>query len=115
MPKFEILDCTIRDGGYINNWEFDTKLVREVYRALSKSGVEYVEIGFRGTEKHFDRKKYGKWRFTPEEQIREAINNIVGAKLALMADYFICPALILRFKPFGSEFDPTSDNSPEHK
>ena len=87
MPKFEILDCTIRDGGYINNWEFDTKLVREVYRALSKSGVEYVEIGFRGTEKHFDRKKYGKWRFTPEEQIREAINNIVGAKLALMADY----------------------------
>ena len=59
LPEFEILDCTIRDGGYINNWEFDTKLVREVYRALSKSGVEYVEIGFRGTEKHFDRKKYG--------------------------------------------------------
>ncbi len=87
LPKFEILDCTIRDGGYINNWEFDKKLVREVYRALSKSGVEYVEIGFRGTEKHFDRNKYGLWRFTPEEQIREATNNIVGAKLALMADY----------------------------
>ncbi len=87
LPKFEILDCTIRDGGYINNWEFDTKLVREVYRALSKSGVEFVEIGFRGTEKHFDRNKYGIWRFTPEEHIREAINNIVGAKLALMADY----------------------------
>ena len=87
LPEFEILDCTIRDGGYINNWEFDTKLVREVYRALSKSGVEYVEIGFRGTEKHFDRKKYGLWRFTPEDQIREATDNIVGAKLALMADY----------------------------
>ena len=83
----KILDCTIRDGGYINNWEFDTKLVREVYRALSKSGVEFVEIGFRGTEKHFDRNKYGIWRFTPEEHIREAINNIVGAKIALMADY----------------------------
>ena len=76
LPEFEILDCTIRDGGYVNNWEFDKKLVREVYRALSKCGVEYVEIGFRGTEKHFDRKKYGLWRFTPEEQIREAIIKI---------------------------------------
>lgn len=87
LPKFEILDCTIRDGGYVNNWEFDKKLVREVYRALSKCGVEYVEIGFRGTEKYFDRNKYGLWRFTTEEHIREATDNIVGAKLALMADY----------------------------
>jgi 4-hydroxy 2-oxovalerate aldolase len=87
LPTFKILDCTIRDGGYVNNWGFDKKLVREVYRALSKSGVEYVEIGFRGTEKHFDRNKYGLWRFTPEEHIREATDNIVGAKLALMADY----------------------------
>ena len=87
LSTFKILDCTIRDGGYVNNWEFDKKLVREVYRALSKSGVEYVEIGFRGTEKHFDRNKYGLWRFTPEEHIREATDNIVGAKLALMADY----------------------------
>ncbi|MBO06292.1 MAG: hypothetical protein CMI58_04570 [Parcubacteria group bacterium] len=87
LPEFEIMDCTIRDGGYVNNWEFDKKLVREVYRALSKSGVEFVEIGFRGTEKHFDRNKYGLWRFTTEEHIREVTNNIVGAKLALMADY----------------------------
>jgi 4-hydroxy 2-oxovalerate aldolase len=87
LSRFEILDCTIRDGGYINNWEFDKKMVREVYRALSKSGVEFVEIGFRGTEKHFDRNKYGLWRFTTEEHIREVTNNIVGAKLSLMADY----------------------------
>lgn len=87
LPRFMILDCTIRDGGYINNWEFDKKLVREVYRALSKSGVEFVEIGFRGTEKYFDRNKYGLWRFTSEEHIREVTDNIVGAKLSLMADY----------------------------
>ncbi len=87
LSKFEILDCTIRDGGYVNNWEFDKKLVREVYRALSKSGVEFVEIGFRGTEKYFDRNKYGLWRFTSEEHIREVTDNIVGAKLSLMADY----------------------------
>ena len=49
----EILDCSIRDGGYVNNWYFDKELVHEVYRALSKSGVNYVELGFRGVRKVF--------------------------------------------------------------
>lgn len=85
--NFQVLDCTIRDGGHINNWKFDKKLVREVYRALSKSGVDYIEVGYRGTPKHFDKQNYGIWRFSPEEDIREVISNIAGAKLSLMADY----------------------------
>ena len=87
FQKLEILDCTIRDGGYINNWNFDKKFVREVYRSLSKAGVDFVEIGFRGTEEYFDKNKYGLWRFSPEEAIREVTANINGAKIALMADY----------------------------
>ena len=87
LSDFEILDCTIRDGGYINNWRFDKKLTREVYRALSKAGVDYIEIGYRGTEEYFNKTEYGIWRFTPEEVIREVIHNIHGAKIALMADY----------------------------
>ena len=83
----EILDCTIRDGGYINDWNFEKKLVREVYRALSKAGVDYVEIGFRGSQKYFDKEKYGLWRFSEEADIRDISENISGAKLALMADY----------------------------
>lgn len=83
----KILDCTIRDGGYINNWFFDKKLVREVYRAVSKSGVDFMEIGFRGTEKYFDSNKYGLWRFSKETDIREAVDGIKGAKIALMGDY----------------------------
>lgn len=85
--NFEILDCTIRDGGYVNNWRFDKRFVREVYRALSKSGVDYIEIGYRGTEKYFNKEQYGSWRFSSEEDISEIIANIDGAKLALMADY----------------------------
>lgn len=87
FSDFQVLDCTIRDGGYINDWQFDKKLVRETYRALSKSGVDYIEIGYRGTEKYFNKDEYGIWRFSPEEVIREVISNIDGAKLALMADY----------------------------
>ncbi|MFA5316763.1 MAG: aldolase catalytic domain-containing protein [Dehalococcoidales bacterium] len=83
---FEVLDCTIRDGGYLNDWKFDKVLVREVYRAVSKAGVSVMEIGFRGTEEHFDRKKYGPWRFSDEVLLREAVEGIDGAKLALMGD-----------------------------
>ena len=60
----KILDCTIRDGGYLNNWRFEKKFVREVYRALSKAGVDYFEIGYRGTERYFSKGTYGLWRFS---------------------------------------------------
>ena len=87
MEGVKILDCTIRDGGYINSWQFDKRLVREVYRSISKSGVDVMEIGYRGTDKYFDRKKYGQWRFCEENVIRKVVEGIDGAKLALMADF----------------------------
>lgn len=87
ISKIEILDCTIRDGGYVNNWIFSKELVRESYRALSKSGVTYVEIGFRGSDKYFHQEKCGLWRFTPDTLIDEVTNNINGAKIAVMGDY----------------------------
>lgn len=82
-----VLDCTIRDGGYANNWHFESKLVREVYRAASKAGVDFVEIGFRGTEEHFSKEKYGLWRFSQDEDILQTINGIQGAKIAVMGDF----------------------------
>ena len=85
--QIEILDCTIRDGGYVNNWIFSKELVRESYRALSKSGVTFVELGFRGAEKYFNPEKYGLWRFTPDELIKEITQNINGARVAVMGDY----------------------------
>lgn len=46
--KVQILDCTLRDGGYVNNWEFDTNMVNEVIDGLYTSGVRYIEIGIMG-------------------------------------------------------------------
>ncbi len=85
--KLEILDCTIRDGGYVNNWWFDTNVVRESYRALSKSGVDYVELGFRGSPRQFDPKVYGPWRVTSEDSLRAAMEGIPGPKIAIMGNY----------------------------
>ena len=44
LPK--LLDCTLRDGGYINNWDFSRHFGEALYRAVSVAGVDYIEVGF---------------------------------------------------------------------
>lgn len=43
-----ILDCTLRDGGYVNNWEFNKETVGNVVQALYEAGVRYIELGLLG-------------------------------------------------------------------
>ncbi len=49
--KLNILDCTLRDGGYYNNWYFKKDLVNEYLRVMDIIKVDYVEIGFRFVDK----------------------------------------------------------------
>ena len=46
----KILDCTLRDGGYYNNWNFSNKVVNDYLSVMSAVSVDYVEIGFRSFE-----------------------------------------------------------------
>ncbi|WP_066407934.1 3-deoxy-manno-octulosonate cytidylyltransferase [Aliarcobacter skirrowii] len=46
MHKIQILDCTLRDGGYINNWEFGDKNIQKVIKSLIDSNIEIIECGF---------------------------------------------------------------------
>ena len=39
-PEIKVLDCTIRDGGLINNWDFSDKFVKVVLKALIESGID---------------------------------------------------------------------------
>lgn len=43
----EILDCTLRDGGYYTNWDFDEALTGSYFRAMERLPVSYIEIGYR--------------------------------------------------------------------
>ena len=47
MNKINVLDCTLRDGGYYNNWDFSSKLVNDYLKTMSKIGIEFIELGFR--------------------------------------------------------------------
>lgn len=44
--KIKILDCTLRDGGYVNNWNFGNNLTKKMLISIDKSGIEYTEVGF---------------------------------------------------------------------
>lgn len=46
MKNIEILDCTLRDGGYINNWNFGKDNIEEIINNLIISNVDYIEIGY---------------------------------------------------------------------
>ena len=42
-----ILDCTLRDGGYYNNWDFDENLVNDYLQTMNSLQIDFIEIGFR--------------------------------------------------------------------
>ena len=52
MAKIIHLDCTFRDGGYYNNWNFNKDLANKYFNALDKINIDYVEVGFRFFDKN---------------------------------------------------------------
>ncbi len=46
MGNINLLDCTLRDGGYVNDWHFGEKAIRNITKKMVLAGVEYFEIGF---------------------------------------------------------------------
>ena len=49
--KINLLDCTLRDGGYYNNWFFNKELINEYLKVMDMIKIDYVEIGFRFLDK----------------------------------------------------------------
>lgn len=43
----KVIDCTLRDGGYYNQWDFDAELVSAYLSAMSLAKIDFVELGFR--------------------------------------------------------------------
>ena len=62
-PDINVLDCTIRDGGLMNDCNFSEDFVRKIYSACVASGVDYMEIGYKGSKRVYSPTKYGPWKF----------------------------------------------------
>jgi 4-hydroxy 2-oxovalerate aldolase len=81
----KILDCTIRDGGLVNNWDFSVEFVQDLYKGLSAAGVEYMEIGYKNSPKLL-KGEAGPWRFLDEKFLREVIPQKTETKLSALVD-----------------------------
>lgn len=86
-PEIRVLDCTVRDGGLINDHQFSDEFARAVYETCVEAGIDYMEIGYKGSPKVFSPKRFGAWKFCEEEDIRRIVGeNDTPLKLAVMAD-----------------------------
>lgn len=63
---FLVLDCTVRDGGYVNNWEFDLNTVKRMYMSSSSAGTDIFEVGFLGGDEDV-----ALWRRCPAWAVKE--------------------------------------------
>lgn len=76
-----ILDCTIRDGGYYTNWDFDHILIKEYARAMELLPIEYIEVGYRS----IPLKGYlGKYFYCPIYVLKELKSLMPSKKLVVI-------------------------------
>lgn len=89
-PELKVLDCTVRDGGLINDHQFTDEFVRAVYDTCLAAGIDSMEIGYKNSERLFPRDQFGHWRHCREEDMRRVVGDhdaqSTGLKLAAMAD-----------------------------
>lgn len=86
-PDIKVVDCTLRDGGLVNNFEFSDEFVKDLYRTNIKAGVDYMEFGYKASKEIFKKEDFGKWKFCEEEDIRAVVGiNDFDLKIAVMTD-----------------------------
>jgi len=82
----KVLDCTIRDGGLVNGWDFSSDFVRDLYQSLSRAGVDYMEIGYKNSPKLHHVPNAGPWAYLTEDLIRSTIGEKTDTKLSALVD-----------------------------
>src|SRR4029453_9549799 len=88
-PQLKVLDCTIRDGGLINNHQFTDELVRAVYDTCVEAGLAYIGGGYMASARLHSRSDFGATRFSDEDWLNRLFADHdaekTGLKLAVMA------------------------------
>ncbi len=88
--KLRLLDCTLRDGGYINDWEFGRDTLTSVFERLAGAGVDIIEVGFLDARRPFDENR----SIMPDTKSATRIYGGIHKGDAIvvgMIDYGTCP------------------------
>lgn len=90
-PDVRVLDATLRDGGLVNDFYFEDDFVKALYLTNLRTGVDYMEFGYKGSKEIFDPDKFGKWKFCNDDDIRAIVGeNATDLKISVMADVGRC-------------------------
>ena len=93
----KILDCTLRDGGYYNDWDFPKELVDEYLDSVAKANIDYIELGLR----NFSQPRFlGAFAYTTEDFLNRlelpagpVYGVMVDAKTILNSDLSVTEAI----------------------
>lgn len=86
-PEIKVLDCTVRDGGLMNDHKFEDGFVKAIYDTCVEAGIDYMELGYKGSKKIFAPDQFGAWKFCSEDSLRRIVgDNEAKLKLSAMAD-----------------------------
>ncbi len=70
MNRVHILDCTLRDGGYCNQWKFGWDNARKIVKGLVKADIDIIECGFLSEKISYDKDVT---KFTTVDELRSII------------------------------------------
>ncbi|WP_298065691.1 aldolase catalytic domain-containing protein [uncultured Mailhella sp.] len=83
MGTLKLLDCTLRDGGYVNDWNFGQSAIEDMVRKLEQTHVEILELGFIKDEPYNEDRTV----FNDIEQVKKIIpQKASGIEYAVMAE-----------------------------
>lgn len=83
MSKINLLDCTLRDGGYINDWRFGKDAISDMIEKLADTNVEVLEVGFLKDEPY----QPDRTVFRSMDQVKKLINpKKAGLEYAVMCE-----------------------------
>lgn len=86
-PDLKVLDCTLRDGGLVNNFYFSDEFVKDLYKTCVAAGIDYMEFGYKASTDIFNESDFGKWKFCKDDDIRAIVgDNDTDLKISVMAD-----------------------------
>lgn len=88
MRKIELLDCTLRDGGYINDNDFGFYNIKEIIKKLEKAKIDIIECGYLKDTKEEYSKDITEFRHSEELEEQELLSHSNTYTLMLLGESY---------------------------
>ena len=88
--KIQLLDCTLRDGGYVNDWAFGFEKIAYLFQREAASGTDFIEVGFLDERRPFDPERTIQPDTKSFDRLFKGLSK-GSSKAVAMIDYGTCP------------------------